>query len=194
MSYFADDDGSSEALLGLRDTSWTSSYAHLKRQAESFLGSNTKHYIVLSLVVLDVGAILADIFIALVACDLHLEGEEWVLRTREGLHIVTLVFSSLFLVELLVTVWAYGRSFFEDWFHCFDGFVILASFIIDVVTKGILEEIGSMIIVLRLWRFIKIVEELSLGRMEDIEAKVENLRRENEELKSEAEALRSRLE
>lgn len=42
-------------------------------------------------------------------------------------------------------------------------------------------------VILRLWRFVKIVEELSLGageRMEEIQFKVEELEKENEELRS----------
>ena len=69
----------------------------------------------------------------------------------------------------------------------------MASFVIDVITHGIVEEIGSMIIILRLWRFVKIVEELGLGaseRMEEVEARVADLERQNLELKSEIETMR----
>ena len=69
-----------------------------------------------------------------------------------------------------------------------DGLVIIASFVIDLLTHGILEEIASLVIVLRLWRFVKIVEELSVGaseRMEEIEQQVELLEKENAELKVE---------
>ena len=70
----------------------------------------------------------------------------------------------------------------------------MASFIIDLLTHGILEEIASLVIVLRLWRFVKIVEELSVGaseRMEEIEQQVELLEKENAELKSEIRKFRS---
>ena len=43
--------------------------------------------------------------------------------------------------------------FFKSWFHCFDATVILAGFIIDVCLKNVLEEAGSIVIVLRLWRY-----------------------------------------
>lgn len=69
-----------------------------------------------------------------------------------------------------------------------DGLVIIASFVIDLLTHGILEEIASLVIILRLWRFVKIVEELSVGaseRMEEIEQQVEMLEKENAELKNE---------
>jgi voltage-gated hydrogen channel 1 len=80
-----------------------------RARARSFLRTKTKHYIVMGLVALDVIVILADIFVALIACDLHLPKEgSWVQHTREGLHITATVFSGLFLVELVVAVWAFG--------------------------------------------------------------------------------------
>jgi hypothetical protein len=55
-----------------------------------------------------VTAILVDLFIALVACDLGKKDEPWVGRAREVLYPFALVFSTLFVVELGVTVWAFG--------------------------------------------------------------------------------------
>jgi hypothetical protein len=66
-------------------------------------------------------------------------------------------------------------------------------FTIDLLAHGILEEIASLVVVLRLWRFVKLVEELSVGAsetMEDIQARAEQLEKENEELRSELIALR----
>jgi len=63
---------------------------------------------VMGLVALDVSGILADIFIALIACDRHEQDEPWVGDVRDGLRIASLVFSCLFLVELGGSVWAFG--------------------------------------------------------------------------------------
>lgn len=84
--------------------------------------------------------------------------------------------------------------FFKEWFHCFDAFVILASFVIDVVTHGTVEEIGSLIIILRLWRFVKIVDELGVTteeRTEELESKLAALERENESLRARIEERQS---
>ncbi|KAK0707574.1 hypothetical protein B0H67DRAFT_647747 [Lasiosphaeris hirsuta] len=193
-----EDDALIQPLIGQRaespESPFYSMYAHRRRQARALLSSNGKHYVVMALVALDVMAILTDIFIALAACDFDLEGEEWVPQVRQGLHIFSLVFSAVFLAELLFTVWAFGQQFFQDWFHCFDAIIIVASFIIDVVTRGIVEQIGSIVIVLRLWRFVKIVEELSLGaseRIEETESKVDDLERENADLKTQIEVMRN---
>ena len=58
-------------------------------------------------------------------------------------------------------------------------------FIIDVVLKGFQEEAGSIIIVLRLWRVFKIVEELSAGaseQMDDLREQVVRLKAERDRL------------
>ncbi|KAK4191143.1 hypothetical protein QBC35DRAFT_402461, partial [Podospora australis] len=162
-----------------------STYTVFRSQARELMSSKAKHYFILGLVTLDVAAILADIFIALVACDLGLEDEAWVKTTREILPPFALVLSSVFMVELLVTIWAFGTRFFHAWFRCFDGTIILVSFVVDVFIHGIAEEIASIVIGLRLWRLVKIVEEVSAGaaeRMEDLESQVKTLKQRNEEL------------
>lgn len=68
----------------------------------------------------------------------------------------------------------------------FDATIIIASFLVDVLTRGVVEEVASLIIILRLWRFVKIIEELSVAsseRMEDLEMKVERLEEENSSLR-----------
>ncbi|KAE9577765.1 Voltage-gated hydrogen channel 1 [Colletotrichum fructicola] len=153
---------------------------------KDILSSRTKHYAVLALVSLDVAALLANIFIELVACDMKREDEPWVRDTREGLTIAGLVFSCMFMIELMLCVFAFGLRYFNDWFHLLDGVVIIASFVIDVLSHGIVEEIASLVIVFRLFRFVKIVEEMSMGaaeRMEGLEAQLEVLKRENGEMK-----------
>jgi len=103
-------DDEDQPLLGCwrRSGPFVTAYNHRREKTRAFLTTKTKHYIVMGLVALDVVAILADILVALIACDLHLDKEGWVGETREGLHITASVFSSLFLMELLATVWAFG--------------------------------------------------------------------------------------
>ena len=77
-------------------------------------------------------------------------------------------------------------SYFKSWFHCFDATIIVAGFIIDVCLKGVLEEAGSIVVILRLWRVFKIVEEFSAGasdQMDVLTEKVERLQEENEGLR-----------
>ena len=58
--------------------------------------------------------------------------------------------------------------------------------------KGVLEEAGSIVVILRLWRVFKIVEEFSAGasdQMEVLTDKLERLQEENEGLRRRVKAL-----
>jgi len=87
-----------------------------------------------------------------------------------------------------------SRRFFNTWFHWVDAIVILVGFIVDVVLKGVLEEIGSLVVVLRLWRVVKIIEELSAGaeeQMEPLQERLEDVEKENRELRKQVEELQT---
>lgn len=75
--------------------------------------------------------------------------------------------------------------YFKSWFHCFDATVIVAGFVIDVCLKGVLEEAGSIIVVLRLWRVFKIIEEFSAGaedRISELTERIEQLEKEKDQM------------
>ena len=58
----------------------------------------------------------------------------------------------------------------------------------DVLLHGVLEELASLVVVLRLWRFFKIIEEFSVGaeeQMDGLELRIEQLETENGDLKRE---------
>jgi cell division protein FtsB len=70
----------------------------------------------------------------------------------------------------------------------------MASFIIDVLLRGILEEVASLVIILRLWRVFKIIEELNVGAQEQTEAlheQIERLEQEKSQLEVELTRLKS---
>lgn len=72
--------------------------------------------------------------------------------------------------------------------------MIVAGFVIDVLLRGVLEEIAELVIVLRLWRVFKIIEELSVGaeeQMESVRERVEVLEDENRVLKIELQRLKN---
>ncbi|KAG8169164.1 hypothetical protein KVR01_001913 [Diaporthe batatas] len=163
-----------------------SAYARRRERCQALLQSKQKHYLILALVALDVSCLLADIFITLIDCDSRIKNDAWVPPVHKALEDAGLVFSCLFLAELIASLWAFGFEFFHSWFHVFDAAVIIASFLVDVLTRGVVEEVASLIIILRLWRFVKIIEELSVAsseRMEDLETRIERLEEENSSLR-----------
>ena len=72
----------------------------------------------------------------------------------------------------------------------------MAGFLLDVCLKGVLQEVGATIVILRLWRVIQIVEEFSAGaseRMDALNEHIEELTGENRNLQQELSRLKARL-
>jgi hypothetical protein len=66
-----------------------------------------------------------------------------------------------------------------------------------VLLHGILEEVASLVVVLRLWRFFKIIEEFSVGaeeQMDGLELRIEQLESQNLELKREVKRQKGTLD
>lgn len=175
----------------------TEQHQRWRRRARKWLGSKYQHYLLISLIAIDVLCIFADIFISLYTCE---EGKNTskkvhhrLDKTQEALAIISLVFSCIFLTELLITLWAFGWRWLKSKFHVFDAVVIIASFVVDVVLHGVNSEVASLVVLLRLWRFVKIIEEISdtqEDRIEAFEEKVKKLKEENERMARELERWR----
>ncbi|KAE8140209.1 hypothetical protein BDV38DRAFT_27621 [Aspergillus pseudotamarii] len=159
--------------------------ARWRQAARDFLSSRRGHYLILLLVSVDVACTFADFLIELHVCELTKHGSYvaagWSV-TQEVLAIIGLVFSCLFMLELMVTVFSFGKCYFSSKFHVFDALVIIVAFGVDVALHGIEEELGSLIVVLRLWRVFKIIEELESANedtLEEYEHEIERLRQDN---------------
>ncbi|KAF2100543.1 hypothetical protein NA57DRAFT_74149 [Rhizodiscina lignyota] len=171
-----------------------------RHQVQRFLTSKYGHYSVLVLVTLDVSCIFAGTarLLSFVTLNWSRRNPQISYLKHELSHIgkgfedalnvlgiVSLVFSCLFMVELLASIWAFGKDYLRSWFHIFDAVVIIVGFVVDVLLHGVLEEIASLVVVLRLWRVFKIIEELSAGaqeQMEGLEERVEVLEDEKRNL------------
>ncbi|KAM4066101.1 ion transport protein [Hirsutella rhossiliensis] len=162
--------------------------ARLRKTGRRLLDSRKKHFAVMAVVALDAAALLANVFIRLIACEMRQDHEPWVQAVTSALETAALIISCLFMLELAACVFAYGfRTYFSDWFHVFDAAVIVLSFVIDVGFRGLAESIGSLVVVLRLWRLAKISEEVVVGateRMELLEHHLDELEIENKHLRS----------
>lgn len=77
---------------------------------------------------------------------------------------VSLGITTLFLAEIPVTLWAMGPSYFNPFghfphagLHLFDALVIIGTFVLEVVLRGRERELAGLLIILRLWRLVKLV-------------------------------------
>jgi hypothetical protein len=82
-------------------------YRTTKASVQAFLASPAQHYTVLALVAFDLLGIFADIIINLYQCDEPDTSPAWS-DVRAALAVAGLVFSCLFLLELALSVWAFG--------------------------------------------------------------------------------------
>ncbi|MCJ1361618.1 hypothetical protein MMC16_000718 [Acarospora aff. strigata] len=161
-----------------------------RTRAQRFLTSKAGHYFVLLLVSLDLSCILVDLNINLFVCEQE-HRDQRLVKAHHALGTVSLVFSCLFMTELLASIWAFGLPYFKAWFHCLDAAVIVAAFVIAICLGGVLEQVCSLIVVLRLWRVFKIIEEFDAGAKGQIDAlseRIAELEIENDDLKRELHA------
>lgn len=102
---------------------------HLCRNnLRAFLSSRAQHYTVLALVSCDLLSIFADIIINLYQCDQKDTAREWD-AVRNGLGIAGLVFSCMFMLELVASLWAFGWRCVAVISFCF-GYFLIPSFLI----------------------------------------------------------------
>lgn len=52
--------------------------------------------------------------------------------------------------SIVIVANASGQRYFHSPFACFDAAVVVAEFIVDVLLKGVLADVGSLVVVLRL--------------------------------------------
>lgn len=143
------------------------SHTFLKQRTARFLASKAGHYSVLALVSVDIAGIFTAFILQLFTCEGHI-GSETSAKAEKAIDIASLVFSCFFVLELGASVWVFGWKYFHSKFHCLDAAVILVGFLVDVLLKGLLEEVGSLVVIMRLWRVFKIIEELSAGAEEQM--------------------------
>ena len=77
---------------------------------------------------------------------------------------VSLAITTLFLAEIPITLWAMGFGYYNPLgsfphagLHLFDSVVIVATFVFEVILRGRERELAGLLIILRLWRLVKLV-------------------------------------
>lgn len=82
----------------------------------------------------------------------------------EILSLISLCITLFFLAEIPLALWAFGFEYYNPFgetthavLHDFDAVIIITTFVLEVVLKGKERELGGLLIILRLWRLIKLV-------------------------------------
>jgi hypothetical protein len=144
-----------------------------QRAINEFVEKPAFHITIIVLVVIDCLLVIGELMLDLIklrkpcgsksthSIDPHHEKDDHKLELAiEILHYSSLALLALFLLEVIVKVFAFGREWWD--FHnkkmeWLDAIIVIVSFIIDISsmhTSNMLAEISLLFISLRLWRFV----------------------------------------
>lgn len=177
----------------------TSDLAKTRHQVGEFIESKRAHVLILLLTIIDILLVMAQIAVTLLGLDQSEKAEGIMeLFAHASLAIVT-----VFLVEIILKTFAFGPSYFwknthNGLLHLADALIIVISFFLEVFLTGAEQELGSLLIVFRLWRIIKLTGTVTIKTAEqshalvhDLEARIEELERQLEESEKEIRRLRA---
>jgi len=160
--------------------SWRARTAH-------FLELPILHKSVIALIAIDAICVLADLAYTFLTPDCPApENPEWL----EVLAHISLAITTIFLIEIPLSLWALGFQYLNPFgsaphapLHAFDALVIVTTFTLEVALRGREKELAGLLIILRLWRLVKLVGGVAVGVGEIDEATIEALEDTRRELK-----------
>ncbi|XP_063354910.1 voltage-gated hydrogen channel 1 [Pelmatolapia mariae] len=129
--------------------------------------------LVVCLVILDAIFVLAELLIDLAVIKLE-HGH----IAPEVFHYLSLAILTFFMLELAGKMFAYRLEFFLHKFEVFDGFVVIVSFILDIVFifhEDAFDGIG-LLILLRLWRVARIINGILVSVKTRADQKIHKLK------------------
>jgi hypothetical protein len=82
----------------------------------------------------------------------------------EVLSTISTAITTLFLIEIPLSLWSLGFQHYNPYgpvphasLHLFDAVIIVTTFVLEVILRGKERELAGLLIVLRLWRLLKLV-------------------------------------
>ncbi|KAJ6547461.1 hypothetical protein B0H19DRAFT_269257 [Mycena capillaripes] len=135
-----------------------------RERTAQFLESPALHKFVIALIAIDASCVLADLGYAFLHESCTPPAGPGAPTWLSVLSHISLGITAFFLVEIPITLWALGPRFYNPWsgvphavLHLFDAFIIITTFVLEIVLKGREQELAGLLIILRLWRLVKLV-------------------------------------
>jgi len=133
------------------------------------------------LIIVDAACVLADLSYTFLSESCEPPGgpdnPEWL----EVLANISLSIGTFFLIEIPLALWAFGFSYYNPFgsiphsiLHLFDATIIVTTFVLEVALKGREKELAGLLIILRLWRLVKLVGGVAVGAGELEEENAKN--------------------
>ncbi|TFK42683.1 hypothetical protein BDQ12DRAFT_676623 [Crucibulum laeve] len=200
-----------EPLLPVWDSEHASErYKRIHARTAKFLDSQITHRTVITLVAIDTTFVVIDLGYTFLSANCTIpshESPQWL----EVFSYLSLAITGLFLIEIPLNVWAFGLQFINPfgpiphaWLHAFDAAIIITTFVLEVVLRGKERELASLLVILRLWRLVKVVGGVAVGAGEleeenakllaETRAELETTRKDLKDAKDEINFLRNRID
>jgi len=190
----------SDPLLPVNNLDDTPEEESRREKVARGLESKRLHQTVLLFISVDAICVLADLIYTFLSNPCSRPGEDpvWL----EVFSIISLVITSLFLIEIPVAIYAFGIQYYNPFgsrlhssLHCFDATVIVVTFVLEAVLRGKERELAGLLVILRLWRLVKLVGGVAVGageineetdkQLAEAQAEVRSLRTRVQELEQE---------
>ncbi|RKP34860.1 hypothetical protein BJ085DRAFT_34527 [Dimargaris cristalligena] len=163
----------------------------LRHAAAQALESQTAHSVILVLVITDLIIVLLEIAFSLYNLDHEIEHLLWFQILKGISWAILAVFIVECIAKLLVFGWSYYLLGKDGWVHSLDALIIWVSLIVEVCLHGRERELASLLIVLRLWRIVRIMDGVALSVKMSAERDVHRLEGELAALKHDMNQLRA---
>ncbi|XP_062605185.1 voltage-gated hydrogen channel 1-like [Saccostrea cucullata] len=153
-------------------------FRNMRERLVYILHTNKFNIIVVALVVLDSLLVIAELLLDMniIQVSEHKEGSD---LAPKILHYSSLAILSVFIVEIFVKIYAYRLSFFRHKMELFDAFVVVVSFVLDIIfrNKEGPESGAGLLVVLRLWRVTRILNGIVVSVKKQAEKKIQREKR-----------------
>ena len=128
----------------------------LRQRLNYILHTNKFQIIIVCFVILDCLLVIAELLLDMKI--IRLTDHEGEMAPRV-LHYSSVAVLSLFIIEIMVRIYAYRLDFFKHKMEMFDAVVVIASFVLDIVFRDNEgpESGAGLLVVLRLWRVTRIL-------------------------------------
>ncbi|KAF9173615.1 hypothetical protein BGX21_002953 [Mortierella sp. AD011] len=176
-----------------------SKLAKTRHEVGEVLESKRAHVIILALTALDVLLVIIQIAATLLGLDEHKGAQE----ALEIIAHISLAIVTFFVVEIFLKIYAFGPSYFwtgnpHGLLHLADALIIIVSFLLEITLKGAEQELGSLLIIFRLWRLIKLTGTVAIETTEHhqehilrLEIRISELEAQLQESQQEVQRLRA---
>lgn len=148
-----------------------------RSQLQHLLHTNKFQIGVVCLVIVDCLLVIAELLIDIRVFQLHEESP-----IPQVLHYMSIGILSVFLVEIIIKIYAFRLEFFKQKLEVFDAIIVIVSFALDVAfakMEGIQSGIG-LLIMFRLWRVARILNGIVMSVKNQAERRLLKERRARE--------------